>query len=65
MCDHCQCSKLPPRKEVVAFIRSQLNWQTPASSTKQPTANYGKQELRELMDFLYGGEPVNDDEKIL
>ncbi len=26
--------------------------------------HYGKQELRELLDFIYGGPPENDDERV-
>lgn len=45
------------REEAARFIETQLapDWVT--SLEKGEQFHYGKQELRELMDFIYGGPP--------
>ncbi len=51
------------RKEAVALIQDQLA--TDGRRYKEKTYwHYGAMELRELMDFIYGGEPKTEEEKI-
>ena len=48
-----------PREEVARFIEKQLHDSSYECSRPKPnTHHYGMQELRELMDFIYGGEPT-------
>lgn len=50
---------MKPREEVARFIEKQFH--DPAyqcSREKNYAHHYGLQELRELMDFIYGGEPT-------
>lgn len=51
------------RREATALIEKQLNNETPADKEKSGW-HYGKKELRELMDAIYGGVPACDEEKI-
>jgi hypothetical protein len=61
---------LATRKAVVAIIELQFKQHseeqklTYSGREKGEKHHYGRQELRELMDFIYKGEPVNDDERI-
>ena len=51
------------REEVANFIEEQFNYES-TRSTKREKGNcdhYGKQELRELLDFIYGSKPNKDD----
>jgi hypothetical protein len=51
-----------PREKVVKFIVDQL-----ANKKDKPvggTHHYGKQELRDLLDFIYGGEPLWEGEEL-
>ena len=65
-------SAKPPRFAAVAFVAAQLK-RNPADYSvtrmtgrpKSGTPFYGRQELRELLDFIYGGPPATDDEKIV
>ena len=51
------------REEVARFIEQQFHWSYECRRRK--TANhYGRQEARELMDFIYGEEPQNEKQKI-
>lgn len=52
------------REEVAAFINSQFSNTYDCPFTKSKVS-YGKQELRALMDFLYDGEPLFDEQKII
>ena len=52
------------RKDAVLLIQKQLNNETDAYKKKDTLWHYGRQELRELMDFIYGTEPLIDEEKI-
>lgn len=64
------------RKEVAALVRRQLRespdtsenycqGKTPLDARpKGSQLHYGRQELRELLDFIYGGPPENDDERV-
>jgi hypothetical protein len=51
------------RREAARFIEKQLHHGHECKLEKGSQHHYGKQELRELMDFIYGGEPT-DEEKI-
>ena len=51
------------RAEAIVLIMKQLDNDTPASTNKN-YYHYGKQELKELMDFIYEGTPVYKDENI-
>jgi hypothetical protein len=52
------------RAEVVRFIKKQLSPHYKVSFEKPNCWHYGKQELRELMDFIYGQEPQSKDEEM-
>lgn len=69
--------KIKSRKEAVEIIKVQLGgggrisnedsgeWVTAFTHRAKPHCNsYGVQELRELMDLIYGGEPASHEEKI-
>ena len=46
------------REEVARFIEKQMRDPSYRCALPKPnTHHYGLQELRELMDFIYGGEP--------
>lgn len=52
---------MKPRTEAVKFITAQLDGTT--HKFDHPTGwHYGKCELRQLMDFIYGGHPATDEE---
>lgn len=55
---------LPTREEVVKFIERQLHYSYKCPREKGIQFHYGKQELRELLDFIYGGPPATDSEKL-
>jgi hypothetical protein len=52
------------REEVAAFVNIQLARSYICTREKGTSAHYGVQELRELMDFVYEGEPKSEDEMI-
>lgn len=52
------------RKEVVDFIEKQLDWDYENIREKGIHGKYGLQELRELLDFIYGEEPVHESEQL-
>ena len=56
------------RADAVAFIEKQFDFDDyKGTVTGRPKGNqhhYGKQELRELMDFIYGGVPSGKSEEI-
>lgn len=56
---------IPERREVAAFILEQMKapWHKPSDPTKNGAWHYGKVELRELMDFIYG--PLTDPQDAL
>lgn len=54
---------IPSRKETVELIYKQLDMETSAAKNKSHH-HYGKAELRELLDFIYGGPPENEEEFI-
>ena len=51
------------REETARFIERQMHWSHKCKFEKGSRAHYGWQELKELMDFIYGGEP-NDAEAL-
>lgn len=65
-----------PRKEVALFIHGQMKSSVKKKliPDKYPGSthffdvcdahHYGKCELRELLDLIYGGPPENDEEKL-
>lgn len=55
--------KVRSRVDVVALINTQLEGLTTASRSKT-ASHYGKVELRELLDFVYGGPPRSKREKL-
>jgi len=52
------------RSDVVEFLNLQLNWEYKGTREKGNQIHYGKQELRELLDFIFG-TPNNVDEELL
>ena len=54
---------LKTREEVAAFINDQFRDKYGCSREKGGW-HYRKQDLRVLMDFLYDGEPLSDEQKI-
>jgi hypothetical protein len=50
---------LKTREEVARFVERQLGIET-CGREKGDKYHYGLQELRELMDFVYGGPPENE-----
>jgi len=51
------------REEVARFIEQQFHWSHNCSLSKT-AHHYGRQEARELMDFIYGEEPQSEAQKI-
>lgn len=51
---------MKPRTEAVKFIMSQFDGTVP--SVDPSGWHYGKCELRQLMDFIYGGHPATNEE---
>ena len=56
----------PTREQVAAFIHAQLGHtdRTPTDEAKHGAWGYGVQELRALMDYVYGGPPQNPAQRI-
>lgn len=52
------------RDEIARFIESQFNYEHETKFTKGNFCNYGCQEVRELMDFVFEGPPKSEEEKI-
>jgi hypothetical protein len=50
------------RAEVVTFIQEQLDWKRESTKSKCSAHHYGRQDLRDLLDFIYGQVPQSDDE---
>ncbi len=53
------------RASVVRFIEKQLHYTYECKREKYGRTYYGFQELCELMDFIYNGEPCNNKEVIV
>ena len=53
------------RAEIARFIELQLDWKTPVDKIRENKAHYGGFELKELMDFIFEGEPKNESEMII
>jgi hypothetical protein len=51
------------REEIARFVEKQFLWSHNCSLSKT-AIHYGRQEVRELMDFIYGEEPQNEEQKI-
>lgn len=49
------------REEAARYIETQFSV-GPISREKNGAVHYGYQEVRELMDFIYGGEPCGSEE---
>jgi len=49
------------RRDAVNVVRRQLNGDSPAAMRKS-CWHYGKVELRELLDAIYGGPPTRKDQ---
>lgn len=55
------------REQAVAFITHQMVWNDvgqPDRREKGGAWHYGVQDLRELLDAIYGGEPENDQQRL-
>lgn len=52
------------RVAVAKIIRDTLDYKRQCLREKNRRVHYGKQDLRELMDFIYDGKPQSEDEKI-
>jgi len=54
------------REEAVSLIKDQLDNETDTykNSSSKCAWHYGKQELRELLDLIYGGEPENEHQEL-
>lgn len=53
------------RSEAVKFIQSQMLESETQCSRDKSGWHYGRQELRELLDFIYEGEPMNESEQLI
>jgi len=51
------------REEVARFVEKQFMTRY-SCSLKKNAVGYGRQEVRELLDFIYGEEPQNEEQKI-
>ena len=45
------------RSEVAQFINSQLDYKVATVGFKCNRVRYGRQEFKDLLDFIYGGPP--------
>lgn len=52
------------RSEAVALIEKQLRATHEPTREKGRKYHYGRQELRELLDFIYDSKPRSEDEEI-
>lgn len=54
------------REEAARFVEAQFDWTSDyeCKLEKGGCHHYGKQEVRELMDFIYGGEPASDEQNV-
>ena len=53
------------RKELGKFIRKQLDYvRRPTELPKPNTSHYGRQEIKELLDLIYGGPPMDKGEEL-
>ena len=51
------------REEIARFVEKQFLWSHNCRLSKT-AHHYGMQEVRELMDFIYGEEPQSEEQKI-
>ena len=54
------------RTEIVNFVEKQMNYLTEVSKEKNKNhvSHYGRMELKELMDFIFGQQPMFVNEQI-
>ena len=52
------------REEVARFVERQFEYSYECALPKPNTHHYGRQEARELLDFIYGGEPRYKSQRI-
>lgn len=52
------------RTEAAKFAAAQLHWSYEVPRDKPYCHHYGLQDLRVLLDFIYGGPPANADEEL-
>lgn len=52
-------ARVKTRAEVADFLDKQE-----LTEREKPRWHYGKQELRDLLDFIYGGPPASEDEEL-
>jgi hypothetical protein len=52
------------REAAVKFITNQLDYDYQCGREKAGAVHYGLQDLRELMDFIYGGPPQTSAEEL-
>ena len=52
------------REEVARYINSGDNVKNASLQNSMTGWHYGKVELRDLMDYIYGGKPTNEDQLI-
>lgn len=53
------------REDVARFIEAQMGGDHVCKRDKAGCQHYGWQDLRELLDFIYGSEPLNDKENLV
>ena len=53
------------RKDVAKFISNQFESDVYEDLEKGNRFHYGRQELKQLMDYIYNSEPNNEDEKLI
>jgi len=56
--------KMKTREEVTEFIEQQLNYKITPTKPKMGRVHYGRQELRDLMDFIYYRTPKTKAQEI-
>lgn len=52
------------RRQTARFIEKPLHWEHAVTLNKEGKGHYGLQELRELLDFVYEGQPRDGHEKL-
>ena len=59
-------NEMKTREEVARFVEQQFDlWGNyECKLNKGGCHHYGKQEVRELMDFIFCGEPATDEQKV-
>ena len=52
------------REETARFVEQQFDVNYKCKLNKGDCQGYGRQDVRELMDFIYGGEPTTDEQQV-